>query len=154
MWAAPSNSPAVRCIWWWAQTTPVLTPSITQTTPGDKSGVITLAPPRNLPTGVSVTNYTLTCTPAKSGAAVTATGNSPITLTGLTNDVVYTCTTIANLSDGKPSAVSAPASFTPKGTTTTPTAATPVPTLSQWSMALMSMLTVLLGALGLRRRKD
>ena len=153
MWAAPSNSPAARCIWWWAQTTPVLTPSITQTTPGDKSGVITLAPPRNLPTGVSVTNYTLTCTPANGGAPVTVTGASPITLSGLTNDVVYTCTAIANLSDGKPSAVSAPASFTPKGTTT-PTAATPVPTLSQWSMALMSMLTVLLGALGLRRRRD
>ena len=135
-------------------TPPVLTPSITQTTPGDQQATVKLAPPPNLPAGVTVTNYTLTCTPANGSPAVTVTGGSSIDLSSLTNGVLYTCTTIANLSDGKPSATSAPASFTPSSTPVVPTTATPVPTLGQWALALLSGLLAVFGITGSRRKKS
>ncbi|QIL81208.1 autotransporter outer membrane beta-barrel domain-containing protein [Diaphorobacter sp. HDW4A] len=132
-------------------TPPILTPSITGTVPGDTKGTVTIAPPANLPSGVTVKDYTLTCTPA-TGAPVTVTGSSPIALTGLTNDVLYTCTAIANLSDGSTSAVSAPASFTP--TAKAPATTTPVPVMGPLGGSLMSLFAMVLGAAELRRRKS
>lgn len=59
--------------------------------------------------GSPITGYVVACTPVGGGTTVTATGTaSPITVTGLTNGVAYTCTVSAinSVGTGPPSAAS------------------------------------------------
>ena len=118
--------------------------------PGDGQGTLTMTPP-TVPAGVTVTNYTATCTPAGGGAPVTATGTSPLTVTPLINGTTYNCSVVANLSDGSTS-TAASATLTPQAPTTPGTSATPVPTLGQWGMLLMGLLTLVTGMATVRRR--
>ncbi len=119
-------------------------------TPGDGQGTLTMTPP-TVPTGVTVTNYTATCTPVGGGVPVSATGASPLTVTPLSNGTTYNCSVVANLSDGSASAA-ASATLTPQAPSTPGTNATPVPTLSQWGMLLMGLLTLVTGLATVRRR--
>ncbi len=76
-----------------ATVTPPAAPTITTATSGFNMATIDFTPPAN-DGGAPVSNYTLTC---QSGAlTATASGSaSPLTVTGLTNGLVYSCTVAA-----------------------------------------------------------
>lgn|GEM_PF-4370965 len=122
----------------------VTAPVIPSTTSGDKQGTLIITPPGNLPAGVTVTDYTATCSPGN----ITASGAAPLEIKGLTNGTTYTCTVVANLSNGAQSPVSQSATLSPKAAAAVN--ATPVPTLSQWGVLLLGALTALFGALRMR----
>ena len=67
--------------------------------------------------GTDITGYEATCTDSTNTFTGTST-SSPITVSGLTNDVAYTCTVTATNSVGTSSASAATAPITPEETTT------------------------------------
>jgi hypothetical protein len=71
-------------------------PTLTLATPGNGQASFQFTPPA-VNGGSAITGYTVTCNPA----GVTANGaDTPITVTGLTNNVLYTCTVAASNSAG------------------------------------------------------
>jgi titin len=86
-------------------------PTITQTDYGD--GEIYLYVTVSDGGGSAVTGYTATCTDGTATYTGTNT-NSPITISGLTNETAYTCTVTATNAVGTGSSSSATASITPE----------------------------------------
>ncbi|QQS22775.1 fibronectin type III domain-containing protein [bacterium] len=85
-------------------------PTIGTATAGNGSAVVTFTPP-SFNGGSAITGYTVTSSPG----GVTASGSSsPITVTGLTNDVAYTFTVKATNVQGDSAASSASNSATPQ----------------------------------------
>lgn len=74
----------------------------TATTGQDASSVVTFAAPSYL--GKGTVTYTVTSSPGN----ITKTGNSPVSVTGLTNGVTYTFTVVATTDYGVSSPASAP----------------------------------------------
>ena len=94
-------------------------PTIGAATPGDGQADIAFTPPSN-DGGSPITGYTVTCNPG----TITAEGDfSPITVTGLGNDVTYDCFVTATNAVGT-SAPSATVSVTPTAADTVPDAPT------------------------------
>lgn len=84
-------------------------PSIGVASPGTNSGSIAFSPPASNG-GASIDNYRATCSPG----GITGTGSaSPITVTGLSNGVSYTCTVAAHNSVGWGSESAASNAFVP-----------------------------------------
>ncbi len=84
-------------------------PTIGTATAGNASAIVTFTAP-NFNNGSAITGYTVTSSPG----GITASGSSsPITVTGLTNDVTYTFTVTATNGVGTSSASSASNSATP-----------------------------------------
>lgn len=75
-------------------------PTIGASTPGDTVAAIAFTPPASNG-GSAITSYTATCLPNGSGSS----GASPITVSGLTNGVTYTCSVTATnaINTGPPS---------------------------------------------------
>ena len=67
--------------------------------------------------GADITGYEATCTDGTNTFTGTST-SSPITVSGLTNDVAYTCTVTATNSVGTSSASAATDPITPEATAT------------------------------------
>ena len=67
----------------------------------------------NFDGGATITSYTATCTDGTNTYTGTGT-SSPITVSGLTNDVAYTCTVTATNSVGTSSASAATDPITPE----------------------------------------
>ena len=84
-------------------------PTIGTATAGNASAVVTFTPP-SFNGGNAITGYTVTSSP---GGITASGGSSPITVTGLTNDVAYTFTVKATNSQGLSAASSASNSATP-----------------------------------------
>ncbi|MFD1710358.1 delta-60 repeat domain-containing protein [Ottowia flava] len=101
-----------------------LAPSITQTQGLNSGAMVTVAAPADTGSG-PVTGYNVTCTPMGPGAPVTASGLSPVALTGMVNGTPYQCVARAVNAAGAGPA-SAPAMVTP----TADGGVVPVPTLS------------------------
>lgn len=89
-------------------------PIIGTATAGDRQASVTFTGPPNTG-GSSITGYTVTSNP---GGLTSSGGNSPVTVTGLTNGTAYTFTVTAtnNVGTGNPSTASN--SVTPQGTQT------------------------------------
>jgi hypothetical protein len=103
--------------------------------------------------GSAILSYTVTGTPAGAGggATVSCSATAPdttCTVSGLTNGVVYTFTVTATNSAG-PSGPSASATPQPQAA---PAGVASIPTLSEWGMALLSLLSGAVGLGALRRR--
>jgi hypothetical protein len=85
-------------------------PTITRAIGGNTALALLFTPPANNG-GSAITSYTASCTSSDGGAGGSASGSgSPITVNGLTNGHVYTCTVTATNAIGTsgPSAASAP----------------------------------------------
>jgi hypothetical protein len=91
-------------------------PTITSTDYGD--GQVTLRVSVTDNGGADITRYDATCTTNSSsgGSTYGTSGTSPITVSGLTNDVAYTCTVTATNSVGTSSASAATDPITPEAT--------------------------------------
>ena len=98
-----------------ANATPPSTPIIAATDFGD--GEIRLSISVGSDGGTDITGYDATCTDGTNTFTGTST-SSPITVSGLTNDVAYTCTVTATNSVGTSSASAATAPITPEETST------------------------------------
>ncbi|WP_460479273.1 delta-60 repeat domain-containing protein [Comamonas humi] len=128
---------------------PPAAPTITQALPGNGQVTLTITPP--IPPGPDpITGYDVACTPFGPGGSVTAANTpSPATLIGMTNDTPYACSARAVNANG-----AGPASeqvfFSPALTPTAP-AATAVPTLSGWALALLALACAALGVRRMRR---
>ncbi len=90
-------------------------PAITSATPGNAQATISFTTPFD--GGSGITGYTATCNP---GSISSPFGISPITLAGLVNGTIYSCTVTAFNGIGQ-SAPSAPASVTPRTVPGAPT---------------------------------
>ncbi len=105
-------------------------PTIGTATAGNASASIAFAAPTSNG-GSTITSYTASC----SGGAVTATGTataSPISVTGLTNGTVYSCSVTATNAVGT-SAASAAVSVTPTAGSSTSTASVLCPTSGSYN---------------------
>ena len=119
-------------------------PAIASATPGPAQIALAIAAPADV--GAGVTGYTATCTPVGGGAAVQASGASPLTVTAVPG-TAYDCTATAQSSHG-PGPASAQAG------PVTPLAAPPggggataaIPTLSEWALMLLALACAALGA--------
>ena len=98
-----------------ANATPPSTPIIAATDFGD--GEIVLAVSVGDDGGTDITGYEATCTDGTNTFTGTST-SSPITVSGLTNDVAYTCTVTATNSVGTSTASAATDPITPEETAT------------------------------------
>jgi len=75
--------------------------------------------------GSAITNYTASCTSSNGGVSGTANGaGSPLTVSGLTNGKLYTCTVTATNGNGPGAASPASATATPSTIPSTPAAPT------------------------------
>ena len=90
-------------------------PNITSTDYEDGKIILTVSVSDN--GGTDITGYDATCTDGTNAYTGTST-SSPITVSGLTNDVPYTCTVTATNSVGTSSASAATAPITPEETST------------------------------------
>ena len=90
-------------------------PDITSTDYGDGKIILTVSVSDN--GGTDITEYEATCTDGTSTFTGTST-SSPITVSGLTNDVAYTCTVTATNSVGTSSASAATDPITPEAMAT------------------------------------
>ena len=90
-------------------------PTITSTDYEDGKIILTVSVTDN--GGTDITGYEATCTDGTNTYTGTST-SSPITVSGLTNDVAYTCTVTATNSVGTSSASAATASITPEEAST------------------------------------
>ena len=88
-------------------------PTVTRSDYGD--GEIYLYVTPNFDGGTAITGYTATCTDGTNTVTGTS-GSSPITVSGLTNGVAYTCTVTATNSVGASLASAASAPITPEET--------------------------------------
>lgn len=113
-----------------------LAPSITEGQAGDGRVTLIIEPP-TAPPASPITGYDVTCTPLGPGAAVSVSNAaSPVTLTGLTNGTPYDCTARARNALGAGPAAAAAQYLTPQAAAGNVAA---VPTLSQWSLALLAL---------------
>ena len=97
---------------------PLELPSVPTITSTDyEDGKITLTVSVSDNGGTDITGYEATCTDGTNTVTGTST-SSPITVSGLTNDVAYTCTVTATNSVGTSSASAATAPITPEETAT------------------------------------
>jgi hypothetical protein len=87
------------------------TPSIISTGSGDGEIILEISISDN--GGANITRYDASCTDGTNTYTGTS-ASSPITVSGLTNDVAYTCTVTATNSVGESSASSATAPITPE----------------------------------------
>ena len=82
-------------------------PTISSVTGGNAQAEIAIT--ANATGGSSITGYTVTSSPGN----ITASGSSPVTVTGLTNGTSYTFTAVATNANGNSTASSASSSVTP-----------------------------------------
>jgi YVTN family beta-propeller protein len=98
--------------------------------------------------GTPILGYIVTCLPQISGSPVTGSGTaSPITVTGFARRTIYTCTVAAINSKGTGASSTPSAPIQPLPATTVE-----VPTLSEASLLLLTLLCVTVGAVAFRRR--
>ncbi len=108
-------------------------PTITSATAGNQQITVAFVPG----SGDAADSYTATCVSSNGGATGTVTGiASPIVVTGLTNGKGYACAVTASNTAGN----STPSASSPVVTPVIPPQPNPIPTLSQWAMALMILL--------------
>ena len=129
----------------------------------DPNGQVTITPPVTLPPGNTPKSYDVTCTSA-TGATASGSGPAPgpIQLSPpLAAGETYTCTTVAQLQDGTGTPTiktlpSPPATVTTGSNPGTGTGgtATAVPTLNEWGVIALGLLTAMFGMRKLRRRQS
>lgn len=120
-------------------------PTIGSATPGNSQATISFTAPVSNG-GSPITSYTVTCNP---GAFSAGGPGSPITVTGLSNGTTYSCSVTATNAIGT-SAPSGSVIVTPTGAAPPPPPpppgpATPIPTLSEWAMIVLTLLVALFG---------
>ncbi len=119
-------------------------PTIGLVTPGNGSLTVSFTP-----NDAGTNEYTATCTPDGGGTPVSNTGSgSPITVSGLANEVNYSCTVAVAGYTGVSDSASA------AGTPRAPAEPQPIPTLGLLGQWLISLLLGGLGFAGLRRRRE
>ena len=138
---------------------PVMDKSIAKATAGDSLVTLDAPLPPSVPDASAVTGYEFSCTPALGAGNPLVVTAVPTAAMPAVNGTTYTCTVTVSVKDpnGGPDLkllVSDPVSVTPTATPVVPpvtTGATPVPGLGGAGLVLLSGLVA---ALGLRRKRN
>lgn len=126
---------------------PVLNPPRgVQATPGDERVALRWDAPATQPGSVPPVSYTVLVTPPVPGCAVAAPATG-CTVTGLANNTAYTFVVRADAAGGLTSHSLPTPPVTPRGAGPDPGSGSvkPVPTLGEWSLALLAALMLLAG---------
>jgi hypothetical protein len=131
-----------------ARATVTSPPTIGSASGGPGAITVSFTPPSNNG-GSTITSYTVTCTPVGGGTPFSQTGKgSPITVSGLTGGIAYTCTVSATngAGAGPPSAASNPV-------TAASANAQGIPMLNPWSELALAVLIALLAFASFRQKR-